>query len=215
MEPTQAADPTLLAHFEGLVRATSRMLKEGVRWKTVKRYDREELEQILRVKVWKALLAFDPSRYPRERRIKAMESYVYGCVANEVKDLLKRDREPAPLIEDIATAESPMSEHEMACDRFEFKYMGVEEDAFAEVEASSAPLVPNTLTLDERSVLALRYLGYTGTEAAERLGMTRSQVDAALRSVRGKMGDWRPKPASPGPERDLSPAPAGRVTCRT
>lgn len=211
MEPTQAADPNLLAHFEGLVHATSRKLKlnSNEKWKPVKRYDVEELQQILRVKVWKALLAFEPQRYPRQRRLKAMESYVYGCIANEVKDLLKRDREPLPLIEDIALAESPMSDPESASDRFEFRYMGTEDDAFDEVERDSAPLVPNTLSLDERSVLALKYLGYTGPEMAERLGMTRSQVAAAIKDIREKMEDWRPKSAvaPTPPERDLSPAP--------
>lgn len=213
MEPTQAADPKLLAHFEGLVRVTSGMLKAGVKWKPVKRYDLEEIEQILRVKVWKALLSFDPDRYPRASRGKAMESYVYGCVANEVKDLLKRDREPLPLIDDIALAESPVSGVDGALDRFEFRYMGTEEDAFAEVERNSAPLVPNTLTLDERSVLALKYLGYSGPEAADRLDMTRSQFAAAMRSVREKMEDWRPRspevapPPPPGRE-VLVPAPA-------
>lgn len=196
MEPTQARDPALLQHYEGLV------IKTSVRYKGIKRYDTDEVRQLLRVKVWEALLAWDPENPKTQRRIQRglksevelRDAWVYGCLANKMKDLLKRDRERELLIEDQLETDST----------FERRYLYTEADTEISRASESRPLVPNTLTSNERYVLACMYNGHNGPETAERLGLTRAQVAMAVRSIREKMRDW--KPTTPRPS--VSPTPA-------
>jgi ATP/maltotriose-dependent transcriptional regulator MalT len=205
LEPTQAEDPTLLASYEGLVISTSN------RFDGIKRYDTEEVRQVLRVRVWRALLAWDPTEPRTRKRILAgkktekelRDAFVYGCIHNQVVDLLKRDKEQDLLIEDIAP-ESDANQR----DKFEVRYMTTDSaEVFRGVE-ESAPLVPNTLSHDERLVLACAYLGYKGPEIAERLGMSRPKVANVMRSIRDKMRDWRPKEeGATTPEPSVNPTP--------
>lgn len=188
MEPTQAADPALLAHYEGLVIKTSSMYV-GI----LKRYDFEDICQVLRVKVWKSLLRFEPGRYPPERVEMARDSFIFGCVRNEVKDLVKRNKEQPLLIEDIAPSRS--SQTQGPRDAFEQQYLQVRsEEVFGEVEDSD-PLVPNTLNHNERLVLLCMYLGYSQPEIAIRIGLERRKVATAVRNIRKKMQDWAPQTA--------------------
>jgi RNA polymerase sigma factor (sigma-70 family) len=195
LERREAENPELLAHYEGLVIATSR------KYEGIKRYDAEEVRQLLRVRVWKALLAWDPDE-PRTRKrrrggktiAELRDAYVYGCIANQMKDLLKRDRERDLLMEDVAENDPT----------FERRYLHVDFD-----DSSVAhPLVPNTLSLDERYVLVCAYNGYNGPETAERLGMTRAQVAMHVREIREKMRDWKPKKT---PGSDVTPTPARAI----
>lgn len=209
MEPTQAEDPTLLASYEGLVISTSN------RFDGIKRYDTEEVRQVLRVRVWKALLAWDPMESRTRKRILAgkkteaelRDAFVYGCIRNQVVDLLKRDKDQDLLIEDIAPSNLANER-----DKFEVRYFTADAaEVYGGVE-ESAPLVPNTLNQDERLVLACAYQGYNGPETAERLEMSRPKVANVMRSIREKMRDWRPKPpkeeGADEPEPSVSPAPA-------
>lgn len=203
LEPTQAESPALLAEYEGLVISTQR------KYDGIKRWDPEEVRQLLRLGVWKALLAWDP-REPRTRRRilkgenekKLRDAFVYGCLHNCIVDIHKRDKEQMLLIEDIA----PTTQGN-ARERFELKHFGADHEVFDAVE-ETAPHLPNTLNHNERSVMACMYLGYNGPETAEKLGLTRQQVANAVRAIREKMSDWRPKKTvAPEPTREPIPAP--------
>lgn len=196
----EAENPALLAHYEGLVIRTSTHRK----YEGIKRWDREEVRQLLRLRVWKALLAWDPAeprtlRRRREGKAEAelRDAYVFGCVTNQMKDLLKRDRDRDLLVEDL-TLNDPT---------FEARYLHSEFEATTKA-ATSAPLIPNTLNHDERLVLLCAYNGYNGPQSAERLGMTRGQVAMHVREIREKMRDWRPK-KTPDPE--VTPDPARAI----
>jgi DNA-directed RNA polymerase specialized sigma24 family protein len=68
-----------LSDFEGLIFSTA------VRYAPViADEDVEDIKQILRVKVWQALQAYD-----RTRSTQDVEAFVFGCMYNRVKDLLK------------------------------------------------------------------------------------------------------------------------------
>jgi RNA polymerase sigma factor (sigma-70 family) len=185
LEPTQAADPALLERYEGLVIKTSSMYV-GI----VRHMDFEDLCQVLRVKVWRALEAFDPSQYPSDRRLKAMDSFIFGCVRNQVKDLLKRNKVQDLYIDDLAASDG--APDPALRDRFEFRYLQASEELIFKEAEESDPLIPNTLNDNERLVLICTYLGYNGPETSERLGIGRRQVAAIMRTLREKMSDWRP-----------------------
>lgn len=150
--------------------------------------------QLLRLKVAQALVAFDASRSGMETK-----DYVFGCMRNRVKDLLKeqdrrnRRRGGGQLhVEDISERDS----------RFESRYFQVsDEQAFLAVEDEWMPL-PATLTELERHVVYFLLLDLNQTEIARELGVSRERVRSAHRSVETKMEDWRPsQPAKPAPDR--------------
>lgn len=178
----------------------------------LKGWDFEDVCQVLRVKIWKALLAFEPDRYPRGRLGKARDSFIFGCVRNAVKDLVKRQREQALFIEDVAP--SPSVTHQVGGrtaghesgprDAFELRYLSApSEESFGSIDEGHLVL-PNTLTSDERRVLLHMYIGFSQTETAEELGIDRQKVISIVRLIRRKMADWRPsapQAAAHGPAR--------------
>lgn len=155
--------------------------------------DYDDLVQILALKVWQARRSFDSSRTKLPE-----QNYVFSCVTNRVKDLLKaqsrlnKNRGGGPaFIEDVAPER-----------RFQFegKYLHMsEEEAFAEVEDELPPL-PSTLTRVERIVVILLVLDYKKSEIVRMTGYSRSRVVKAEAAVREKMDDWRP-PGLPAPRR--------------
>lgn len=188
MDATAAKDPQLLAHYEGLILKTAGLNA---------RYVEEEFEdicQFLRVRVWKALLAFDPAALrvqptTQKELEKSRDKYVFICVTNAVKDVLKKKRHNLLFIEDIASAE----EHGIEANngqraKFEERYLCSEE---IEID-DEPPLIPSTLTKTERSVLQLLYVGYKPAEIAGKIGLPRSEVSSATKAIREKMADWSP-----------------------
>lgn len=191
MEPTQAADPNLLAHYEGLVIKTGSMYAP-----ILKGWDFEDICQVLRVKIWKALLHFEPDRYAPHRVEKARDSFIFGCVRNEVKDLVKRQKEQALLIEDVAPAHTASAGpfQQGPRDRFEQRYLQVSPEEVFEGAEDGALLLPSTLTPDERLVLLHMYIGFSQTETAIEMGIDRQKVTTIVKRIRRKMADWRPSP---------------------
>lgn len=173
-----------LESYEGLVFATAR------RYCDYLDYELEDVQQLLRLKVWRALCSFDPAKYsgPRET---AERRYVFTCVRNGVKDLLKeqarrikRERGTPLFIEDVSgEGDGFEHRHGMAVDA---------ELIFAVVEEENIEL-PSTLTELERQVVGLLLIGYERqTEMARELGVSRQRVRSAHASVKVKMEDWRP-----------------------
>lgn len=192
MEPTQAGNPdALLGRYEGLVLKTGSMYC-GI----IERMDFEDICQVLRVRVWKALEAWDPMNPKTRKRLlggkkteeELRDAFVFGCVRNQVKDLLKRNPPRDLLFEDLAPDTSDVALR----DRFELRYLSDDPDLIFSEAEDSAPLVPNTLNRNERLVLACAYLGYNGPETAERIGIDKRRIASIMRSLREKMSDWRP-----------------------
>lgn len=156
--------------------------------------DYDDIVQILALKVWQARRAFNPARTRLPE-----QSFVFSCVTNRVKDLLKaqsrlnENRGGGPtFIEDVD------SERRW---QFDAQYLQVsEEEAFAEVEDELPPL-PSTLTQIERVVVILLVLDYKKSEIVRITGYSRSRVVKAEASVREKMADWSPNARSADPER--------------
>jgi DNA-directed RNA polymerase specialized sigma24 family protein len=208
MDQVEAADPKLLAHYEGLVRTTSNRYVGKVRM------DFDDICQVFRVKIWKALLAWDPAE-PRIRRKIAegkftedelRDRFVFMCVLNQGKDLTKRRKpENDPLfIEDFATHKNLAHGRTDFAEGneshwFEARYLAVDdEDIFGGQDdpIASAEEVAD-LNLDERRVLVCMYLQYTQPEIALRLGMSVKKVAACVKSIRAKLKEWDPRPSEP------------------
>lgn len=187
-----------LSPFEGLIYSTA------ARYAAYLDDDIEDIQQVLRVKVWQALVSYDSSRVrggrarSREEEWERVKRYVFSCVRNRVKDLLKqqyrlnraRDSGAPIYVEDVA-ARSP--------EKFECEYLMVEEEyVFAVVEEESVEL-PSTLTVFEVKVVNLLLLDLNQTEAARVLNVPRGRVRAAHSAVRAKMADWSPTRQLPSP----------------
>jgi RNA polymerase sigma factor (sigma-70 family) len=179
--------------FEGLVYATA------ARYAPYLDDSLEDIQQELRVKVWRALIAYDPARSGL-----SPENYVFGCVYNRVKDLLKQQsrlndrRNGAQLyVEDVAAANPSAFELRYFTEDPELVYIEVEDDP---------TLLPSTLTRFQAQVIHLLLLDFSQAEAARVLGVSRGRVRAAHLAVRDKMADWAPPLDDAGPE--LAPADA-------
>lgn len=188
MDSVEAADSTLLSHYEGLVRTTSS------RYVGKTRHDFDDLCQIFRVKVWKALLAWDPTHPRIKKKIKggeteqeARDAFVFMCVVNQGKDLVKRRKpEHDPLfIEDFASEESNGQ------DRFESRYLSADDEEVFEQVVGDRMDLPE-LTDDERQVLTCMYLRYSQPEIAKRLGMKPKKVSAAVKAIKTKLSHLNP-----------------------
>ena len=81
-----AAVPVLIddqiAGYEGLVRATAARYVGKV-----EAMDFDDICSVLRIKVWQALVKFDPAKCRTNE-----EGFVFMCVRNRCKDLVKRQK---------------------------------------------------------------------------------------------------------------------------
>ena len=167
-----------LAPFEGLIFTTA------ARYAPILDEDLDDIRQILRLKVWQALTRFDGSR-----STKGVESYVFSCLRNRVKDLLKEQhrlnerRKGGPLhIEDLTDD----------LGRFEGRYLAAEDpDVFDLIEQSVE--LPSCLDETERAlVLVLLEGDFTRAEIALRIGVSRKRVVVIHRAVQEKLADFAP-----------------------
>ena len=167
-----------LAAYEGLVFKTAELFAAQVG------YEREDMQQEIRIKIVKAKRVFDPTRSRMSER-----AYVFGCVANLVKDMKKLAARRAACmrvehIEDHRARESGTLSH------FEFLYMRVtEEDAYTLL---SQFVMPSSVTDAERQMIALLVCGFDQQEIGDLLGMPRHRVTASFKGVREKLADWQP-----------------------
>lgn len=169
------AQPSEIAFYEGLIRKTAAIYSPRIQ------EDYEDIVQILRVKVWKALLAYDP-----ERSTQQVEKFVFSCVANQVKDLLKRKRRTELYIEDLARTSVNGDE---LTDSFTQEYLSVDHDeVYGEIERE-LPEIPDTLTLLERQVVVRLYLDASHHRAAIVLKLTRSELETAVAGIRVKLAE--------------------------
>lgn len=189
MAAADANDPEILRSYEGLIFATTRRIAPFVE------EDPEDIRQIFRLKVWRALVAFDSSRCSTDR-----DRYVFMCVANQKKDLLKRLRRGERSIEELTSLGGP--DARLQSDRFERRHGLItdHDSVYGSVDDSGFRL-PNTLTATEQDVICLLYEGYLQTEVRDTLGLSTGEMERTVKSVRAKLADWRP--AAP-PQRTLA-----------
>jgi RNA polymerase sigma factor (sigma-70 family) len=173
-----SAQPSDIAFYEGLIRKTAAIYASRIQ------EDYEDIVQILRVKVWRSLAAYDParSRLPVER-------YVFSCVANQVKDLLKRKRRHEVSIEDLSQT-SVDGDDVVPGYVQEFLSVGHDE-VYGEVEAE-LPEFPLTLSELEREIVVRLYLDANHRRIAVELKLTRTEIDRTVDSIRVKMADQYP-----------------------
>lgn len=183
--------PTELAFYEGLVRKTAGMYARLVE------DDYEDICQVLRLKAWRALNTYDPARSKLP-----VERYVFSCLRNQVKDLLKKKKREELFLLDLghadATADSAFTgkfatgAEGITKQHFEARYLSIDEEAGLSGLLDDMPTIPSTLSGKEKEVLALVYYGYSHTEIAVRLEISKREISTAMKAIKVKMSDWKP-----------------------
>lgn len=168
--------------YEGLIFSTAQRVVGFVE------LDVEDIQQRLRIKAWRALKTFDPARCRT-----SVEKWVFMCVRDEVKDIVKLKRRDELYIEDLAGREEVNGMRDtFHGDDFDGHYLAAGHDeVYGHVEDPGAP-VPDTLSELERRVVCLLYADYRQTEIAGRLGVGKRDMERIMRSVRTKLADWQP-----------------------
>lgn len=179
MHADTASDPNLLKRYEGVVRTTASM--------TVERCEEEfeDICQLYRIKVWKALLSYDSSKLTNEKPDSMgrtpLDRYVFACIKNQQKDLEKKVKRGHRLthIEDMS-------------ETFEAGFLSTSDEAIFTAVEEVAPLIPSTLDAREREIVTLLYLDFDNGEIGAKLGIQRKQVAPIIRGIRLKLADWAP-----------------------
>jgi RNA polymerase sigma factor (sigma-70 family) len=158
--------PTDISFYEGLIRKTAAMYAFYIE------EDYEDIVSILRIKVWRALQSYDPARSTMP-----VKRYVFSCMKNQVKDLMKRRRRREVFFDDVT---GNVYEPAVTAD-----------SVYADVEAE-LPVIPCTLTQLEREVILRLYTECSQRETAVLLGLSRAEMERTMKGIRTKMADWRP-----------------------
>lgn len=156
--------------YEGLVIATTRYWRD----KISSDYTDEDIEQELRMKVWKALERYDSTRgYPEK-------NHVFGYVRNRVKDLMdKKHREFFETSVDFSY-----------CERAEFlnSYVDAEtrEKIFdlSEKKNVEATDLITCLPRDQQAIAVLMVQGYNLKEMSSELGIPSLVLREKIASMR-------------------------------
>jgi Bacterial regulatory proteins, luxR family len=180
-----------IAYYEGLVRKTAASIEPFVE------DEFDEICQFLREKVWKALDAFTPSRVRKTSKYspgEQLERFVFSCILNGKKDVLKKKRRNWSYIEDFLATQLPNGEQEMGGQQswFEARYLRTD-DLFTDLDPETVP-IPATFTQQERRVAMMLYDGFKVDEIAGQLDTTRRGVATVVASMQAKMSEWAPTP---------------------
>lgn len=153
--------------------------------------DMDDLVQLLTIKVWRALSAYDGA-HPRGMTERA---FVFMCVRNLTKDWVRYQRPRQLYIEDVAPAgagyDAESQSRLQSRDRFESRHLAASHDEVYSAVEDELHL-PNTLTALERRMIALLMTGLQQIEAGHELGLDKRGVERTMRRVRIKMADWHP-----------------------
>lgn len=169
-----------LDHYEGLICATAR------RCIAFCEEDFEDVAQVLRVKVWQALCAYDPSRSRTTR-----DKYVFMCVRDRAKDVVKKKKRNQLHIEDVRTIRSGNGNVSHG-DWFDERYLSAShEENYGAIEDDDDPLVE--LNGLERQIASLLTADYKQTQVAQLLGLEKTEMERAMRSIRSKLDALRPR----------------------
>lgn len=154
--------------------------------------DFDDIVQVLYLKCWKAMRAYDPTRSRM-----TMRAFVFMAMRNQVKDLQGRRRRPECSLDAV---ELRFGSH----GGFEhWAGLVVEADVEQAIVEAEEMLLPNTLDALEREVVLLLLLDWQQYEVRAQLGIEPRQMEKVMRSVRIKLADWKPGAGQVAP-----PAPA-------
>lgn len=186
-------NPHSVSFYEGLIFVTTKRIEQYVE------LEPDDISQRLRIKVWRAL-----ERYDRKRSKMPIDRWVFQCLANEVKDILKKRREYNLHIEDFTgqtytnnraahTGEGGDGPYNADSTKFTGRYLSVvEEDAFEEVLTDpNEPALPG-LTPEEQTVAGLLIENFTQPEIAIELGIRLGQVRAYIAAIKLKLAEANP-----------------------
>lgn len=187
--PSQAqVTDSMIAYYEGLVRRTA------ARYEPHCEEDFEDICQLFRVKAWKALESYDPSkvkaRLDTRGAVEHRDAYVYACIKNQGKDLVKKVRRNLAYLEDFADRQHTL--------------MITGEDEVHGV-LRDMPVLPSTLSPQERQVVTLLYLDFDNGEIASCMNVQRQTIVRQVRRIREKMADWKPTAIQTAASPDRSP----------
>lgn len=178
----RAKDPFDISFYEGLIFTTASLYVPLVE------EEFDDICQLLRMKVWRALELYDP----RRSRM-SVERYVFMCMKNRCKDLVTKHRRGDVYIEDQRRGKDRQGVAAGGTlDHFESQYLCADHDQMFGHVDEDVPLVPSTLTPLERRVVVLLYRDRTQAEVVRTLDLRRSEMDRIMRAIRDKMADWRP-----------------------
>lgn len=176
MARASSSTPTDISFYEGLCRKTASLYVGFVQ------EDYDDIVQVLRITVWRANVSYDRSRSKMTR-----ERYIFMCVKNRCKDLVRKRHRPEVFLEDLAP-------HEDSPVEWMLQLATSHEQTFGDVEDELT--MPSTLTATERHIIGLLYADRTQKETAAALGLTRAEMERAVKVIRQKMADWRPGPSA-------------------
>lgn len=183
--PRQETMEQAIRNYEGLIFTTTILIKRaGVEM------DIDDIRALLRIKVWRTLVAFDDKHASGLKR----DNFVNGCLMNFKKDLLKRPRRYEQSIEELRSRRSGVTagDTQELGEWFDARFLTVsEEEAYGGVDGDDLSL-PSTLDAQERQVVALLYGGATMREVDLALGLSRAHRERIVRSIRARLADWRP-----------------------
>lgn len=168
-----------LSDYEGLVFTTARMFASIVRM------EEDDLRQELRIRVWRAVETYDATK----TRI-PLKNYVYGCVANKIKDFKRNAARRAKYgvefeyIEDqLGLSDSP------TVDAFVGEHLAVSrEEVYGSVDGLLD--LPASVTPREARVLVLMMVGMSSPEIRLRLGVSRGELTGCMEGLRAKFSGW-------------------------
>lgn len=189
--------------YEGLI------FRHATRIAEIVEDDLDDIRQFYRVKAWRALESFDGSlsrsptlscrrpcadgdRCPRCK-------YVFMCLKNGEKDLLKKKRHNLAFIEDQApTLSASDGDGQRQSNWFEARFLSTDHEGVYGGIDEGKPLLPNTLTGLEVEVIVLLYRGYRQSEIAREMVLGKGEIERTMVAIRTKMMDWRPPSAEDG-----------------
>lgn len=168
--------PYDVAYYEGLIFKTAVQILD----QTDEELD--DIRQILRIKVWKAI-----GKYDRARSRQSIKKFVFSCLYNQKIDIVRKKRRNNVSVDALLSDGG----------RFERDHLSEsDEQAYIEVEADRLCL-PNTLTFQERSVIVHLYSGRSVMETARALGIRKVDVQELVDRIQEKLADWRPTVRQP------------------
>jgi len=182
-----------IAYYEGLVRKTAASIEPFVE------DDFDEICQFLREKVWKALDAFTPSRVRKTSKYspgEQLERFVFSCILNGKKDVLKKKRRNWSYIEDMLSKQHSGKHPDSDAgvnSWFEARYLRTD-DLFTDLDPEPPIPIPVSFTQQERRVAMMLYDGFKVDEIAGQLDTTRRGIAVVVESMQAKMSEWAPTP---------------------
>lgn len=176
--------------------------------------DFDEICQFLRYKVWKALEAFSKKRVKTTAKFtpaEQVERFVFACIVNAKKDVLKKKQRGWLFIDDLAGSPSDAEEFDsLAADRFALRYL-CQDDSFTAFD-DDEPRVPSFLDGTEREVALLLYENFNEDEIAARIGRRRKETRAIIADIQQKMIEFAPEEwLRKQREQQVQPPPAAPV----